>query len=266
MYKLGFVGAGKMAGAIIDGAVSSGMIAPAEIATYNLHEEPRAVYKARGFGVCESVGELASRCEYVVLSVKPQNFTDVLSQIKPVVNRDTVFISIAAGIGSKFIKGSLEFDAKVVLAMPNTPLLVGHGTTALCRVAPVSECEFGFVREIFAAAGSIEELPEQLMSDVIPISGSSPAYIYLFAKTFTECAAERGFDAEIANRMFSSMLIGAAHMMLESGKSHQELIDMVTSPKGTTLAGLTVLRDSGFEATLKDCFDATIRRTLELAQ
>lgn len=266
MYKLGFVGAGKMAGAIINGAVKAGVITPAEIATYNLHEEPRAAYKARGFGVCSSVEELASGCEYVVLSVKPQNFTDLLAQMKPVANSDTVFVSIAAGIGSNFIKDSLGFDAKLVLAMPNTPLLVGCGTTALCRVAPISEREFGFVREVFSAAGSVEELPEQLMTDVIPISGSSPAYIYLFAKTFTEAAAERGFDAETANRMFSSMLIGAAHMMLESGKSHQELIDMVTSPKGTTLAGLTALRDNGFEPTLKACFDATIKRTLELAQ
>ena len=264
--KIGFIGAGNMAGAIIDGITGSGMLAPAQVAVYDIRESQREHYAARGFKVSASAAALVDGCDYVVLSVKPQNFADVLAEIKGHPRPETVFVTIAAGISAEFIKEALGCDAKVVRVMPNTPLLIGCGSTAMSRVAPATEEEFAFVKSVFASAGGVEEISPDKMNEVIPLNGSSPAYIYLFAKVFVDRAVELGFDADVANRLFSNPLIGSARMMLESGKSHQELIDMVTSPKGTTFEGLAALERCGFDKALIACFDDTVRRAYELGK
>lgn len=134
--KIGFIGAGNMAGAIIDGITGSGMLAPAQVAVYDIRESQREHYAARGFKVSVSAAALVDGCDYVVLSVKPQNFADVLAEIKGHPRPETVFVTIAAGISAEFIKEALGCDAKVVRVMPNTPLLIGCGSTAMSRVAP----------------------------------------------------------------------------------------------------------------------------------
>ncbi len=265
-YQIGFIGAGNMAGAIIDGVVGAGLLKPAEIAVYNVRQEKRDAYAARGFGVCLSVEALVESCSYVVLSVKPQIFPEVLPKVKAAAHPDTVFISIAAGISAAYIKEALGFDAKIVLVMPNTPLLIGCGTSAMSCIAPTSPTEFAFVKSVFCAAGAVEEIAPDRMNEVIPLNGSSPAYIYQFAKIFVENAVEVGFDAQIANRLFCNTLIGAAKMMLETGKSHQQLIDMVTSPGGTTFKGLEALEQNGFAKALDACFADTIKRAYELGR
>ncbi|MEM1483963.1 pyrroline-5-carboxylate reductase [Oscillospiraceae bacterium PP1C4] len=265
-YTIGFIGAGNMAGAIINGIVSSGMLEPEKIAVYDVKAEHLHTYASRGFAACDSIGELVQSCNYVFLSVKPQNFADVLAQIKPAATLQTVFVSIAAGISAEFIKSGVGFDAKIIRVMPNTPLLIGSGSTALSQVAPTSDEEFAFIKSVFAAAGAVEEVAPDQMNEVIPLNGSSPAYIYLFAKVFVDRAVELGFDADTANRLFCNTLIGSARMMLETGKTHQQLIDMVTSPGGTTFKGLEALHRCGFEQALIDCFDDTIKRAYELGK
>lgn len=265
-YKIGFIGAGNMAGAIINGITGSEMLFPAQVAVYDISESQRGNYAARGFQACDSAAALVECCDYAVLSVKPQNFPDLLAEIKGHAKPETVFISIAAGISAEYIKERLGYDAKVVRVMPNTPLLIGCGSTAMSWVSPATEEEFAFVRSVFASAGIVEEISPDKMNEVIPLNGSSPAYIYLFAKVFVDRAVELGFDAEVANRLFCNTLIGSAKMMLESGKSHQELIDMVTSPKGTTFEGLAALERCGFDKALIACFDDTVRRAYELGK
>lgn len=265
-YTLGFIGAGNMAGAIINGIVSAQLHSPAEMAVYDIKNTQCESFAKRGLSVFPSALHLAESCDYLVLAVKPQNFTNVLREIKPAVQKETVFISIAAGISAEFIKQELGFDAKVVRVMPNTPLLIGCGSVAISCVQPTSNEEFEFAKRIFGAAGAVEEVSADKMNEVIPLNGSSPAYIYLFAKTFVDRAVEAGFDADTANRLFCNALIGSAKMMLEAGKSHQELIDMVTSPAGTTYAGLEALHRNHFEKALIECFDDTVRRAYELGK
>ncbi|MGI5967116.1 MULTISPECIES: pyrroline-5-carboxylate reductase [Anaerotruncus] len=264
--KIGFIGAGNMAGAIINGIVSSGLLKPEEIAVNDVRAAQVESYTSRGFAGCDTIAQLVESCAYVVLSVKPQNFPDVLAQIKPAAKPDTVFISIAAGMSAEYIKKALGFDAKVVRVMPNTPLLIGCGAVAISRVDPTSPEEFAFAKSIFAAAGQVEEVDADKMNEVIPLNSSSPAYIYLFAKVFVDRAAELGFDPDVANRLFCNTLIGSAKMMMETGKTHQELIDMVTSPAGTTFEGLAALGRNNFEKALTECFDDTIRRAYELGK
>lgn len=265
--KISFIGAGNMAGAIINGIIHANLLEPAQIGVFDINETQLVNYKNCGFATFFSIAELLENSEYVVLAVKPQAFQDVLEEISHAeYAENTVIVSIAAGVSIEYIKRQLGEQTRVIRVMPNTPLIIGSGSTALAREQPVSDEQFAFVRNVFSGAGMTAEIHSEQMNAVIPLNGSSPAYIYLFAKIFVEQAVKAGFDAETANQLFCNTLIGSARMMLESGKSYQQLIDMVTSPKGTTFEGLAALEQNHFETALIDCFNATVRRAQELGQ
>ena len=266
MAIISAVGAGNMANAILDGAVAAGFLRPGEIGSYNIHEEKRTKMREKGFLVFGSIRELCRESRYILLSMKPQQAEEVLRELAPAITQEKVVVSIAAGISKDFIKGILGEESKVILAMPNTPLLVGCGATALSCCPPTAPEEFEFIRGLFSSAGLVEEIPEDKMNEIIAVSGSTPAYLYRIAQLFCRYAQERGLDFDLANRMFCQTMTGAARMMTETGKTHQELIDMVTSPKGTTLMGLTALEEGGLEQLIRDCCDATVRRAYELGQ
>lgn len=266
MAIISALGAGNMANAILDGAVAAGYLKPEEIGTYNIHEEKRRKMGEKGYRAYLSIPDLCRDSRYILLSMKPQQAEEVLRELAPVYTPDKVVISIAAGISRKYIQGILGEGSKVMLAMPNTPLLVGCGATALACCPPTTPEEARFVRGLFSSAGLVEEIPEDKMNEIIAVSGSTPAYLYLIAKHFCEYAQDCGLDGGLANRMFCQTMIGAARMMTETGMTHQQLIDMVTSPKGTTLMGLTALKEGGLEAIIRDCCDATIRRAYELGK
>lgn len=264
--KIGFIGAGKMASAIINGVISSEILQPSEIAVYDINQDVCDHYQTKGYQVSKTIGELVSSCKYIVLSIKPQHFSEVIEQVKSKATINHIFVTIMAGISAQSIKAAVGFDAKVIRVMPNTPLLVGYGSIALSRVNPASIEEFEFVKKIFASAGKVEKISPDMMNEVIPLNGSSPAYIYLFAKVFVDRAVELGFNKETANHLFCNTLIGCAKMMMETGKSHQELIDMVTSKGGTTYKGLEALSRNHFDQALLECFNDTIKRAYELGK
>lgn len=264
--KIGFVGAGNMAGAIIGGAVEKGGYAPEEIGVYDISPEKREEYAARGCRAFANVEELVAACGTIVLAVKPQVFPAVLPQVKTAMTADKVLVSIAAGITAQSIQEAVGFPCKLVMVMPNTPLLVGEGAAALSRVAPTTPAEFQEVRALFAAAGIAEEIGPDKMREIIPVNGSSPAFLYLFAKVIVECAQREGIDPDTANRLICQTLVGAAKMMTDTGKTHQELIDMVCSPGGTTLAALEAMETAGFSDAVRAGFDACVKRAKELSQ
>ena len=148
--------------------------------------------------------------------------------------------------------------------MPNTPVLVGCGASALSCINPTSREEFEEVKNIFAASGLAVEISSDLMLEVIPINGSSPAVFYWMAQIFVENAVRRGFDFETANKLFCATMEGSAKMIIQAGKTHQELIDMVSSKGGTTLAMSSAMKESGFENSLLKGFDACVERAKEL--
>lgn len=266
MEKLGVIGAGNMAGAIIGGILGAGLLQPEEICVFDRMAEKVEHFAAQGLVGCESAAQVARRCKYLLLSIKPQNFDEVLPQLREDTSDQTVFISIAAGISPDYICRQMGRPCRVVQVMPNTPLLIGRGAVAISRVEPTTDEEFAFAKALFASAGLVEEIDNRLMNEVIALNGSSPAYIYRFAKVFCDHAAGLGIGAEAANRLFCQALIGSAHMMMESGMSHQQLIDMVTSPGGTTFAGLEALSAGDFDQTLRSCYDATTKRAYELGK
>lgn len=266
MPKIGFIGAGNMATAIIDGMVKNGAYQAQDIAVSGRTREKLLPFGERGIQICDDAVELVKACKYVVLSVKPQVLLGVLEQIAPVVTENTVFISIAAGITASFIREKIGFECKLVLTMPNTPLLVGCGAVAVARVEPISDDEFDFVLNIFRQSGAVEVIAADRLNEVIPINGSSPALIYLFTKIICDYSKRYGFDMQTSNRLFCNALIGSAKMMMETEKTHDELIKAVCSPGGATLKGLEALEQNGFETALTSYVDACIKRAYELGQ
>lgn len=266
MAKIGFIGAGNMAGAIINGVLKSGILKPSEIMVFDINTAQCQPFVERGCLLAKNAKAAVAECKYIILAVKPQNFPDVLDEISEAINPESVVISIAAGISISYLKSALGEEIKAVQVMPNTPMLLGYGAVAICRKPPVSDEEFAFAKQLFACAGAVEEIAPDKMNEIIALNGSSPAYIYLITKLFCEHAASLGIDYETANRLFCSSLIGSAHMMLETGKSHQELIDMVTSPNGTTYAGLQALDQANLKQAVTQCYDATTNRAYELGK
>ena len=157
-------------------------------------------------------------------------FDELLDNIAPFVTADTVLISIAAGITGEYIQSKTINNAKVALVMPNTPLLLGEGATALAKVPPITDEEFGLVCDIFASCGEIAVISKDKMKEIIAINGSAPAFIYLFSKGFIDYAKTQNISEDVAKTLFSQTLIGSAKMITESGYSIDDLIKMVSSP------------------------------------
>ncbi|MFV0401914.1 MAG: pyrroline-5-carboxylate reductase [Oscillospiraceae bacterium] len=261
--RVGFIGVGNMAGAIIKGILKQGLYRPEEIGLYDVSAEKLKEHP--GCAAFESVPALVAACPMVVLSVKPQVFPEIMPLVKEGMKRDTVLLSIAAGITAQSIKEAVGFDCKVVLAMPNTPLLLGKGATALARVAPTTKEEFAAAMELFASAGIAEEIDPSLMKEIIPVNGSSPAFVYLFAKVLADSAEQSGIDKQVALRLICQTFIGSAQMLRDSGMGPDELIKMVCSPGGTTIAAMDALYANGFDRALEQAYAACVYRAKELS-
>ncbi|MFT8888921.1 MAG: pyrroline-5-carboxylate reductase [Ethanoligenens sp.] len=262
---IGFVGAGNMASAIVNGLVGRNVCPAAQIAVYDHHHAHYGRFEDQGVHGVETVQQLVEFADIVFLSVKPQNYDEVLQNIKPFAD-GKIIVSIAAGISSAFIKKRLGESAKIVLAMPNTPLLLGEGATALCQCAPLTDAEYAIVKAVFAAGGVVQDLPEEQMTAVISVSGSSPAYVYLFAKAVIEEAVKQGIDAAVAKALICQTLIGSAKMLTDSGKEPEGLIQMVSSKGGTTIAALQALYAHGFEQAIQDGMRHCTKRAEELGK
>ena len=196
MYRFGFVGAGNMATAIFGGILTSGILSPAEICVFDISAEKREAFSEKGASAAASCAEVMAQSSTVLLAVKPQNIETVLTEMAPHYTPDKIIVSIAAGISAACIRRLLGCEnAKIILVMPNTPMLIGFGSIAMSHDDLVSAEEFAFVKSIFSAAGKVEEIPAHLMNEVIPINGSSPAFIYLFAKLVSEYSDKLGKPA-----------------------------------------------------------------------
>lgn len=264
MTKLGFIGVGNMGGAIIKGI--QGKLGNTAVFAYDSDPAKLEDLRLVGATAADSVKSMAEKCGYILLSVKPQQLDGVLAELKDAVTPDTVFISICAGISAEYIRKRTLPEAKVVLVMPNTPMMLGCGASALSRSANVSDEEFDFARKIIGSCGIAEVIPEDKMKEVIAVNGSAPAFIYLYAKGFIDYAESVGIDKGAALRLFAQTLIGSAKMMTESGMTVDELIKQVSSPGGTTLAGLEKLYEGKLTETAKRACEACTKRAYELGK
>lgn len=265
MNNVGFIGTGNMGYAIMKGISESSLKENVKIHAFDIKQE--SLERCSTFAtLCTSEKEVLQKCKYVFLAVKPQVIDGVLKTIKDFVTEDTVIVSILAGITGEYIKSQTIPNAKIVLVMPNTPLLLNEGASALAKVEPVTDDEFNFVRSIFDSCGKTAILTPDKMKEVIAINGSSPAFIYLYAKAFIDYAKENGISEKSATDLFAQSLIGSAKMITNSGYTLDELIKMVSSPGGTTLAGLDELYKGDLEGITKKCCESCTKRAYELSK
>ena len=262
--KIGFIGAGNMATAIVGGLLHSGFEGK-DIFVFDISKEQLLKLAQKGVSVCEDAAELTAECDIIVLAVKPQNYAEVITQISSAATEDKTFVSIAAGITIDFVRKKLGLAAPVVRVMPNTPLLLGKGATALSPSENVSDSVFAVVKNMFETSGVVEILPESLMNAVIAVNGSSPAFVYLFAKAVSDSAEKQGIDRDVALNLFTKVLEGSAEMLRFSGDDADTLIAKVSSKGGTTIAALERLYANGFEEAIDDAMKACTKRAEELA-
>ncbi len=264
--KIGFLGAGNMGFAMLQGIAGSALCKNGtitELLAYDPNPEKHSALKAAGVTVCADAQSLADAADMLVLAVKPQVLGAVLDTIT--IRAEQVVVSICAGITADFIRSHTIPDARIILVMPNTPLMLGEGASALARCKGITDAEFALVMEMFSACGIAEEIPENKMKEIIAINGSSPAFLYYYAKGFLDYAASEGIDTDAALRLFAQSMIGSAKMLTDSGYSVEKLIQMVSSPGGTTLAGLDRLCEGELLDDVYRCCDSCTNRAYALA-
>lgn len=263
-YRLGFIGAGNMATAILDGVITKQVFRAEQIMISNPHAEKLEYPRTLGVSVTLSNQEVAANSDIIILAVKPQKFEEVLVDLRGYCSGKCI-VSIAAGISVAWIRERIP-DASVIRVMPNTPLQLGLGATAVAQAPDVSNDLFQCVYNIFSAAGSVAVIPESLMDAVIPVSGSSPAFFFRMANVMVQWALKQGMDPDVSLQLVASTMKGSAEMLLSSGKSASDLTRQVCSPGGTTLAALTAFDDRDFDDLIHDAMCRCVHRSKELGK
>jgi len=261
---LGIIGLGNMAWAIFKGMKSSSKNLFDTVTVYDIDDAKSQDFVKLGAIKADSIEEVVKSSKFIMLCVKPQVMSEVLEEAAFSVGKQNVVVSIAAGISFAFIKSKLGEKTKTVLCMPNTPLMLGYGATAMSKSSEVSQPEFNLVKKMFSCSGIVEEIQPDKMLDVIAVSGSTPAFIYFFADCFCKYADAQGIPYDQAMKLFAQTLIGSAHMLTGSGMSAEDLIKMVCSPGGTTLKGMEALKAEDFDEIIYKCCRATAKRAREL--
>lgn len=260
--KIGFIGAGNMGGAILRGYLSTGNIQKEDIVVSEQSIEKLAELSASlGITPAKDIPELVALCDVIIVGVKPNAFETVLPVIAEKHTTDKIIVSMAAGIEISFITKYLGTDAKIIRIMPNTPAMVNEAMVAVCRNENIGDEEFAPVFNIFKAIGKAEEVPESLIHCVIGVSGSSPAYTYMYIDALAEAAVKNGMNKEQAIIFAAQSVLGAAKMVLETGVDPVQLRINVCSPGGTTIEAVTTLQQNGFEANIAEGFQAAVEKS-----
>lgn len=264
--KVVFVGAGNMAEAIVSGMISGGFCAPEKIIMTDVRPE-RLADLAKEYGVSISTdNRVVKNAEIVLLAVKPQMMTDVLSGIAPVLRRETLIISIAAGIPASKIEALLGGKRRVIRVMPNTPALIGQGASAVAAGANADEADLEVAEAILGCVGLTVRVEEKEIDAVTALSGSGPAYVFYLLEGMLAAAEKMGLDKETARKLALKTVEGSARLMEDSGEDAESLRAKVTSKGGTTAAAVQKLDESGVKPAIVEALLAAQKRSIELSQ
>ncbi len=266
--KISFIGAGNMACAIIKSIVSSGRVSGDSIYVYDKLEEKTDALCPLGINKCSCVADAVKSAENILLAVKPQDYEAVLADVKNSgadLSGKTI-ISIAAAISCDYICKQLDARCPVIRVMPNTPLMLGVGATAISRNSLVSDKAYSKICTLFAASGAVCSLDESLMNSVISVNSSSPVYLYMLAKAMIDKSVAYGISEKNSSELVYQTLKGSVEMLIKSGKSPDELIKMVASPGGTTLAAISSFENDCFNDVISRAMDACTARADELSK
>lgn len=266
-HRIGIIGAGVMGGALCRGLIKAGAARPDSITVSDTHPGHLGqLCETLGITTTERNPDAVEGSDIVILAVKPQTLHHVLAEIGPLARADHLFVSIAAGVRIATIENALAQPAAVVRAMPNTAAQVNQGACAYCRGTHADEQHLAYAREIFESVGNAVEVDERMMDAVTALSGSGPAYVYMLIESLVDGGVKVGLPRDLAHQLAAQTVLGAATMVIETGRHPAELKDMVATPSGTTITALAALEHAGFRAALIDAVERAANRSSELGQ
>lgn len=260
MSKLGFIGAGNMASAMIKGVLKNDV--NSEIIVSDLSET--ALQKAESqFNVKTTTSniEVATCSDILVLAVKPHFYESVIKEISQSVSENCIVVTIAPGKTLEFLENTFAKKVKIVRTMPNTPAMVGEGMTAICPNSYVTKQELEKVTDILSSFGQVSKVTEKMMDAVVAVSGSSPAYVYMFIEALADGAVMEGLPRDIAYKFAAQAVLGSAKMVLETNMHPGTLKDMVCSPGGTTIEAVRVLEENSFRGTVMNAMKSCAQKS-----
>ncbi|PWB79555.1 MAG: pyrroline-5-carboxylate reductase [Candidatus Methylomirabilota bacterium] len=262
---IGFIGAGNMAEAMIRGLLEAGLVAADQIIASDIVEAKRQQVALRyGIQTVANGRDAALKASILILAVKPQDMEAALQEIAAAVDTNKTVVSVAAGITIAFIAERLPAGARIVRAMPNAPALVLAGAAGIAKGEHATVEDLQIAEAIFASVGKAVIVEEKHLDAVTGLSGSGPAYVFLFVEALADAGVKVGLARDVARLLATQTVLGAARMVLESGRHPAELKDIVASPGGTTIAGLYALERGGLRGTLMEAVEAATIRSREL--
>ena len=265
--KIGFIGSGNMAKAMIGGIVKSKLVDPSNVIASDLNELAlENVKNEYGINVTTNSKEVVKFSDIVIVAVKPNVYDIVLEGIKELIDNEKIIVTIAAGKTIESIENVIGDDKKVIRTMPNTPALVNEGMSALCKNKNITDEELNTVKEIFNSFGKAEIVNEYLIDAVIGASGSAPAYVFMFIEAIADAAVLGGMPRNQAYTFAAQAVMGSAKMVLETGKHPGELKDMVCSPGGTTIEAVKTLESEGFRSAVIKAIGDCIEKSKEMSK
>ena len=265
--KIGFIGCGNMGKAILGGLIASGQVLPGQIWVYTPSpEKVAALHDQYGINAAQSAQEVAQIADIVFGAVKPGIMIKVLSEITSSLSKDSLVVSIAAGVTLDQLARALGHDRKIIRAMPNTPSLVNAGMTSVTPNALVTPEDTADVLNIFRCFGEAEVIAESMIHPVVGVSGSAPAYVFMFIEAMADAAVQGGMPRTQAYKFAAQAVMGSAKMVLETGKHPGELKDMVCSPGGTTIEAGRVLEERGFRSSVIEAMVKCMEQSEKLSK
>jgi pyrroline-5-carboxylate reductase len=265
--KLGFIGTGVMGSALLKSIISAGVLPAENVCIYDVDAKKAAgIGKETGATILSSGREVADACDVIILAVKPNMIKSVLEGLSSAVDSSKLVISIAVGIPIKVYKDVLGSDKKVIRTMPNTPALVGEGMTLISYDDTVKDNDIALVKSLLECTGKVEVLDEKLMNEVTALTGSSPAYVFMFIEAMADAAVLSGIPRALAYKLAAQAVLGSSKMVLETGKHPGELKDQVCSPGGTTIEAVSSLEKNGFRYAIIDAMNECTRKARELGE
>jgi pyrroline-5-carboxylate reductase len=264
--KIAIIGGGKMGSIIAQGLFEQKIFSKRDITVTDIDSDRLDFIRSTmGLKVSHDNINSAKNADIIIIAVKPQNMAAALNEFGSVIDSSKIVISIAAGITTSFIEASLPKGARVLRVMPNTPALVGEGAAAVARGSCATTGDIKLTRAILDAVGMSVEVDEKLMDAVTGLSGSGPAYFFLIIEALVEAGVKLGLPRDLAAKLSAQTMLGAARLCLQSDKQPAQLREMVTSPGGTTAAGLKVLNEGKIRETFISAVEAATNRSQELS-
>ena len=266
--RVGFIGCGNIASALIGGLLKSKTLNSKQIYAFDIRRERlKKVEKEQAINALRDNKDVVRKSDIIVLAVKPQNIKEVLEEIKSSLSKDKRLFSIAAGVSTRFIEETINGEIQVVRVMPNTGALVGLACCGICKGRYTDENGLNLAREIFGAVGLVVIVDdESLMDTITAISGSGPAYVFYLVEAFIQAGLSLGLSREVSNLLANQTIVGAGHLLSESGSSPEELRRAVTSPGGTTEAAIELFEKKEFKNIVVEAIKAAYARAKELSK